>query len=319
MRYLVTVLLACGASFGQPRPTVQPVVLSDAGNLPVQKLGTDDLIGVQVYDSPELTRTIRVSRDGTIRLPLIKQRIKAAGLFPQDLEVSIAEALKKEDILIDPVVTVSIVEYRSRPISVVGAVKRPLTFQSFGNVTLLEAISRAEGLDDDAGSEILVSRTQPGDDGRPTTLVQRISVKALIDAADPEVNLRLDGGEEIRVPEAGKIWVMGSVKKPGAFPIRDSSETTVMKALALSEGTMDYHGDLAFIHRREGSTGGGNEIAIPLKQILQRKSPDVTLLPNDVLYVPENTRRKEWSKALQYGLPVFAGLTSALVYAFAIR
>jgi polysaccharide export outer membrane protein len=321
MRFVASSLMMAAALFGQivQRNPIQPVTLSDAGNLPVQKLGVDDLIGVQVYDSPELTRTVRVGRDGTIRLPLIKRRIKAAGLFPQDLETSIADALREEELLVDPVVTVSAVEYRSRPISVVGAVKKPLTFQAFGNITLLEAVSRAEGLSDEAGPELLVSRAQPGEDGKPTMLVQRISIKALIDAADPEVNLRLEGGEEIRVPEVGKVWIMGSVKKPGAYPIRDSPDTSVMKAIALAEGTAEYFGDIAFLYRREGATGGKNEIQIDLKSILARKSPDVTLLPNDLLYIPENTKRKNFASALKTSLPVAAGVGAALIYALTIR
>ncbi len=321
MRFVIGSLLLVAVLSGQvsPRAPVQPVTLSDAGNLPVQKLGIDDLLGVQVYDSPELTRTVRVGRDGTIRLPLIKRRIRAVGLFPQDLETSIAAALKEEELLVDPVVTVSAVEYRSRPISVVGAVKKPLTFQAFGNITLLEAISRAEGLSEDAGPELLVSRSQPGEDGKPTMLVQRIGVKALIDAADPEVNLKLEGGEEIRVPEVGKIWVMGSVKKPGAYAVRDASETSVMRALALAEGTAEYFGDIAFLYRREGATGGKNEIQIDLKSILARKSPDVTLIPNDLLYIPENTKHKNRMGLLKTALPIGAGIGAALIYSLTIR
>ena len=314
----LSVLAVC-AMAQTSRPVSAPPVLTDGGNLPVQKIGVDDLVGVQVYDSPELTRTVRVGKEGTVRLPMLKRKIQAAGLYPQDVETAIAEALKEEQILVDPVVTVSVVEYRSRPISIVGAVKRPLTFQSVGHITLLDAISRAEGLAEDAGPEILISRQQPGADGRPTTLVQRVAVKTLIDAADPEANLRLDGGEEIRVPEAGRVWILGSVKKPGAFPIKDSADTSVMKILAMAEGTGQYFAPVAFIYRKEGATGGKNEIPIDIKKILERKSPDVTLLPNDVLYIPENYKRKGVMTALEKSLPAAAAISGALIYALAIR
>jgi polysaccharide export outer membrane protein len=112
-------------------------------NLPAQKIGPDDLIAIAVYDSPELTRTVRVSEEGQIRLPMLKRAIPAAGLLPRELESAIAEALRAEQILIDPVVTVTVAEYRSRPISVAGAVKRPVTFQVSGNVSLLDALTRA--------------------------------------------------------------------------------------------------------------------------------------------------------------------------------
>lgn len=320
MRVVLALLAFTVSALAQAnRPVAAPAPLTEGGNLPVQRIGIDDLVGVQVYDSPELTRTIRVGKDGTVRMPMLKRKIKAAGLYPQDVETSIVDALKEEQILVDPVVTVSVVEYRSRPISIVGAVKRPLTFQSIGHITLLDAISRAEGLAEDSGPEILISRQQPGPDGRPTTLVQRVAVKTLIDAADPEANIRLDGGEEIRVPEAGRVWIMGSVKKPGAFPIKDAADTSVMKMLAMAEGTGQYFSPVAYIYRKEGATGGKNEIAIDIKKILERRSPDVTLLPNDVLYIPENYKRKGVMNALEKSLPAAAAISGALIYALAIR
>jgi len=166
-------------------------------------------------------------------------------------------------------------------------VRAPLTFQASGPVTLLEAITRAGGLTSEAGSEILISKSQPGPDGEPTSLVQRIPVKALIDSGDPESNLKLTGGEEIRVPEAGKVFVVGNVKKPGAFPVQDGAETSVLKVLALAEGLASYAGKQAYIYRREAS-GSKNEIPIELGKIMERKAPDATLLANDVLYVPDN-------------------------------
>lgn len=293
IKYLLTaaILVMTVAQLGaQIRNPASP---GDMPNLPQQKIGVDDLLGIAVYDSPELSRTVRVSADGTIRLPLIHQQIQAMGLLPGDLETAIIEALRQEKLLVEPVVTVSVVEYRSRPISVAGAVRRPLTFQAYGQVTLLDALSRAEGMSDDAGPEVLISRVQPGVDGRPTTLVQRIAVKALIDGADAESNIRLEGGEEIRVPEAGKIYVVGNVKKPGAFAVRESTETTVLRMLAVSEGLLPFASKVAYVYRRESSAGGaGNQMEIELEKIMQRKAPDVPLLPNDVLYVPDNKNRR---------------------------
>ena len=102
--------------------------------------------------------------------------------------------------------------------------------------TFLSAISRAGGLAPDAGLEILVSRTKKvPDQDKPLVLTQRIPVKGLIDAADPDLNIVLVGGEEVRVPEIGKVFVVGMVKKPGAFPVQDSAETTVLQMLALAE------------------------------------------------------------------------------------
>jgi polysaccharide export outer membrane protein len=303
----------CAGLVGQAQLNGVAVTDSNA-NLPAQKIGPRDLIAVQVYASPELTRTVRVGADGLMRLPMLKQPIKAEGLMPSELETAIAAALREEDLIVDPVVTVTVGEYSSRPISVAGAVKSPLTFQAVAPVTLLEAITRAGGLTPEAGSEILISKTQPGPEGEPASLIQRIPVKALIDSGDAEANIKLSGGEEIRVPEAGKVFVVGNVKKPGAFMVQDGAETSVLKMLALAEGLAPFASKQAYIYRREAS-GSKNEIPVELNKIMERKVPDATLLANDVLYVPDNRNRRMGmavlEKMLLFGST--AGAT-ALVY-----
>jgi polysaccharide export outer membrane protein len=299
MRVLLLLLFfTVDASSQQSNPNRPAMVPELGANLPAQAVGPNDLIAVSVYDAPELSRTIRISADGYIRLPMLKTRVKAEGLYPADLEVAIAKALREGDILVDPYVTVTIAEYHSRPISISGAVKMPVVFQADGPTTLLEALARAQGLREDAGREILVSHSQSGPDGKPITLTRRILVRGLIDEADPDLNVKLVGGEEIRVPEVGKIYVVGNVKKPGVFPVQDGSDTTVLQAVALAEGLLPYANHQAYIYRREGA-GTKNEIPVELGKIMQRKSPDVPLTANDIFYIPEDHGRKIGMAALE--------------------
>jgi polysaccharide export outer membrane protein len=258
------------------------------GNLPAQNIGPNDLLSISVYGAPELTRTVRVSAEGFVRLPMLKQKVEAKGLMPSALEETIATALSAEKILVDPVVTVTIAEYHSRPISVVGAVKVPLTFQAMGQTTLLEALTRAQGLSAEAGTEILVTRPPLIPGGAPR--IERIPVKGLIDAADPTLNVLLQGGEEVRVPQIGRVFVVGNVKHPGAFKIEDGFGLTLLKALAMAEGLMPYANKQAFIYRHgdTASPGAQQEVAIDLRKILDRKLPDVPLSANDILYIPDN-------------------------------
>jgi polysaccharide export outer membrane protein len=139
-------------------------------------------------------------------------------------------------------------------------------------------------------------------------------MKALIDAADPEVNVKLSGGEEIRVPEAGKIYIVGNVHKPGVFTLQNGSETTILKAVAFAEGLLQFAGNQAFIYRLEGGTGSKNEIPIELTKILERKAPDVPLMANDILYIPDNKRQRMTIGALEKLLMVGGGAAAALVY-----
>lgn len=301
-------LLVAGAAWAQTRPAA----VDPGANLPALRIGPNDLLAVSVYDSPELTRTLRVGADGMIRLPMLKQRIKAEGLLPAELEAALADALRAEQLLVDPAVTVTIAEYNSRPVSVAGAVRSPVTFQAAGPVTLLEALARAGGLSPEAGPEILVSRMRAGEGGKPSALVERIPVKALIDAADPDMNLKLAGGEEIRVPEVGKVYVVGTVKKPGAFPVQTASETTVLQMLALAEGLAPFASKRAYIYRQEAAIGSKREIQIELGKILGRKAPDVPLESNDILYIPDNSGRRLTVNAIEritgFGVSTASGL-----------
>ena len=310
IRFLyVPVLLLAGLSPAQTRHSV----VNDAGraNLPAQRIGVDDLVAVSVYRSPELTRTVRVDAEGGITLPLLAEPVPAAGLMPKELEVGIADALKRGGILVNPIVEVTVAEYASRPVSVMGAVKKPLTFQAVGRVTLLDALARAEGLAPDASQEILVTLPRP--DPATPALVRRIPVKALIDRADPALNLTLTGGEEIRVPQAGFIFVVGNVHKPGAYPIPDPKHATVLKLLAMSEGLAPYARKLAYIYRDDPSTGAKHEIEIELARIMKRQSPDVPLRINDILYLPDNTGKRATLKVLDRAATFAAGTVSGML------
>ena len=312
----------CSLAFGQqqlgtfrPRGTNNTSTFVDSSQ-PVEQLGADDLIGVSVYDAPELTGKFRVSPDGTITLPMLKRHVNVAGLYPAQAASVIADELRAEDIFVSPVVTVAVVEYRSRPIEVVGSVKLPTTFQATGNMTLLDAIGICGGLTDSAGPDILVTKMVSGTPGGDKELTQRISVKQLMDAKDLSLNVPLHGGEQIRVPEAGRVYVVGNVKKPGAFQVHEADTTSVLRAVALSEGLTPYSAKIAYIYRTEGSMDGKrNEIPVQLAEIVKRKSPDVSLQGGDILYIPDRPNRRTTDAALKNALIFGGGVATALVYA----
>ena len=306
-------LLAMALAAALPGQVAIPGAQAEMGaNLPALPIGPNDLLAISVYAAPELTRTVRVSSEGLIRLPMLREKIQAQGLMPAELETRIAAALSADEILVEPVVTVAIAEYHSRPISVAGAVKVPLTFQAAGRTTLLEALTRAQGLTEEAGSEILVTR--PSKTGQPA-LVTRIPVKGLIDAADPQWNLALEGGEEVRVPQAGRVFVVGNVKRPGAFRVDEGAGMTVLKALAMAEGLMPYAGKEAYIYRRgEGAAArtAATEVAVDLRKIMDRKAADVAVGSNDILYIPDNRAARAAvnviEKAVGFGAATASGV-----------
>lgn len=298
------------------RPIYPGVVdLNPASNLPIQKVGPEDLLGLQVYDAPEFSRTVRIAADGSIRLPMLKETIHVDGLFPSDIEVLLAEALKREGLFVDPFVTVNVVEYHSRPISVGGSVRTPVIFQAVGKVTLLDALARAGGIQPDISGinphDVVVTRTEGNS---KTPFVQRIPLKALMAGTDPSLNLTLVGGEEIRVPEVGKIVVTGNVMHPGVFPFLDPAETnTVKSAVAQAMGLAQYWANTGYIYRTD-EQGKTTEIVIPLRKIMERKAPDVTLQARDVLYVPDSSGRRITQETVTMLMGLGPAFTNALIY-----
>jgi polysaccharide export outer membrane protein len=305
-------LCLVGAAYGQVRPVTAGEPANS--NLPMQTIGANDLIAISVYDSPELTRAVRVSATGLISVPMLREKIRAEGLMPSDLEADIGEALKTAEVLVDPLVTVTVVEYHSRPISVMGSVKKPITFQADAPLTLLDALARAEGLTLEAGPVILLTRFHAAQEGVSATSVERIPVAALIDAGNPEWNVTLTGGEEILVPAMGRVFVTGNVKRPGAFALREAGEGSVLQMLALAEGLAPFSAKQAYIYRR-AQDGSRIEVPVELESILKRKHADLQVLPDDILYIPDDRTRRLTATALERILAFgsTAGAT-ALIY-----
>ena len=150
--------LAQRLSSPQPGPafSATPVAIGGA-NLPFQPIGVSDLVHLTVDDSPELSQSFRVDKHGNLNLPLLRAPIHAEGVMPDALRNEIAATLRAQHLLVNPVVDVSVVEYRSRDVTIAGAVKTPVTIQEIGNLRLLDALSQAGGLLPEAGPEVACS------------------------------------------------------------------------------------------------------------------------------------------------------------------
>jgi polysaccharide biosynthesis/export protein len=290
-RFAVFVCVVCSiASMAGSQSLAAPIPGADSpelsqvwtGNLAFEPVGPGDLIYVSVTGSPELSRSYRVSAEGRLVLPLLKESIAVAGLIPTSIAHVVSEELVSERVLVEPIVSVAVLEYRSRLVSVVGAVKAPGTIQAVGNFKLLDAIARAQGIAPEAGPEIIVSRVAGG------AATIRVSIRDLLQGKDPSLNMVLQGGEVIRVPDAPKLYVVGNVKMPGTYPLNEMEGSSVLKALALSQGTLPYTSREAYVYRLVPGSSDRREIPIPLRKILRRKSPDVQLTANDILYIPDN-------------------------------
>ena len=121
-------------------------------------IGTGDVVSVEVYEVPELSRDLRVSLTGTIGIPLVPTRLYVVGLTEMQLQRKIAEVLEANGLVTRPQVLVAVKEKKSKPITIVGAVARPMVFQADHPVTLVEVLAEAGGIAADAGNLVLVTR-----------------------------------------------------------------------------------------------------------------------------------------------------------------
>lgn len=121
-------------------------------------IGGGDVLSVEVFDVDELSRDVRVSQAGTIALPLLPVRLHVAGLTEIQIEQKIAEVLEANGLVTHPQVSVTVKEKRSKPITVIGAVNHPMVYQADHTVTLLELLSEAGGISNDAANTVIVTR-----------------------------------------------------------------------------------------------------------------------------------------------------------------
>ncbi|HXT25453.1 MAG TPA: polysaccharide biosynthesis/export family protein [Candidatus Eisenbacteria bacterium] len=149
-------------------------------------VGRGDLVVVEVFDVPELTREVRVSQSGTIGIPLVPVRLYVVGLTEMQVQQKIAEVLEANGLVSHAQVLVSVKEKKSKPIAIVGAVAHPMVYQADRPVSLIEVLAEAGGISNDAGDTVIITRPEPVGSGvSPSAEPPEISSEDLAPAANP--------------------------------------------------------------------------------------------------------------------------------------
>jgi polysaccharide biosynthesis/export protein len=252
------------------------------------RIGRDDLIEVNVFEVPELGSITRVGASGKISLPLLGS-IDAANHTPIELERLIEEALKRNYIN-DPHVTVLVREYASQPVSVIGAVKAPGIYQLKGQKYLFDMLAMAQGLDQaNAGKTIQILRRQSeGTDGTDEPQTIAITTEELFQSGKTELNIPIQAGDIINVSQAGSVFVIGEVTRPGEYVLRQGKDITAAQALALGGGFSKEAKKQQCLIIRIHRDGSKEEIPVNVAKILDGSLRDVPMMPNDILFVPAN-------------------------------
>ncbi|MGD0362358.1 MAG: polysaccharide biosynthesis/export family protein [Bryobacteraceae bacterium] len=285
-------------------------------------LGPDDTVTIHAQNAPDLSeKPFRVDANGEIKLPMIGH-IHAGGLTLEQLEGEIATGLKVY--LVEPEVTVSITEFRSQPVSIVGAVATPGVHQLEGQKTLVEILAIAGGLRPDAGPTVKITRRLefgriplPGavDDPTHQFSIAEVNLKSVMEAKNPEFNIPIRPHDVISVPHAEVVYVIGEVTRAGALPLNEGDSLSVLEAVSSSGGMLHT---AAVSHSRILRPVPGQqkrtEIVVDFKKIMAGQSEDIPLLAGDVLVVPGSAGKHAVYRALEAAVTAGTFIASYGVY-----
>jgi len=268
---------------GLPSLLMAASTLAQGGVSAGYRIGPKDLIEIKVFEVPELNIERRVSEEGTINLPLIGD-VPVQGLTDAELADRLKAMLESRYVQ-RASVAVLIKEFRSKPISVIGAVKQPGNLAFSGRWTLLEALSAAGGLSEDHADKIYVLRR--ADNGLSDQIT--VNVDDLMVRGDPDANIPIFANDLINVPARVTVTVfcLGEVARPGAVDFQSTERITLLTAIARAGGLTDRASSKIQVKRRDR---GGRDVVseVNYKRIVAGKEPDFGLRAGDVVIVKES-------------------------------
>ena len=262
------------------------------------RIGPDDLVQVTIYNIPEQetrvtprTVLLRVSQQGMIIAPLIGE-VPVKGMTTSELEQELGKRYAKY--IRSPHIGVLITEYRQR-VSVMGAVQKPGVFELTGPNTVIDMLALAGGVSEKAGNQVHVYR-QDAQGARQSFVIDLMvlaNTAGLFNVNDKNpgmVNMPVQAGDLINVPQAGMFFVDGAVRKPGSYPL--GRHYTLTQALATAQGVdvelADYSSISIF--RRRGPTNV-ETISVDLDKVTSGGAKDPLIEPDDVILVPMSSAK----------------------------
>lgn len=265
-------------------------------------IGPGDLLDLTVYDVPQLILRVRVADNGIVHLPLIGDT-QLAGETVREAEKQIAHELVAKQFVKDPQVSLLIAEFATQGITVTGEVNAPGIYPLMGPHRLYDAISAAGGLTVKAGRTISIVHRDDPDHPEVVRLSSSLPLA--------KVNVMVQPGDTVVVMKAGVVYVVGQVHHPGAFLMENNTSISVLKAIALAQGTTKIASLKHACIIRKGPSGM-ESIPVPLNKIYHRKAHDLLLSPEDILFVPTSNAKLYGQMGIQAAL---TAMGTAAVYA----
>jgi polysaccharide export outer membrane protein len=277
------------------------------------KIGPGDVLTVSVADAPEFGGKFRVSDNGMIEIAGVSAALKAEGQSATELAHTIHQALVDAKQLRDPHVGVFVDEYHGRTVTVLGAVTKPAVYPIERRTTVLEALSLAGGTIPNAGNTITVVRGAASAEAAGTAVgsVQILRMSDLMSGTERSANFEVKNGDVVSVSAAQFVYVVGAVIKPGGYAMTDpTAGVSVVQAVALASGlngvANTHH---ALVVRQSTSDHGRVEIPVDVGLMMAGKTTDVTLAPNDILFIPNSGTKQTLKVMEQFALAAATGIT----------
>ncbi|MFY9530683.1 MAG: polysaccharide biosynthesis/export family protein [Candidatus Acidiferrales bacterium] len=309
VKCVVLMFAAAIAVLSCPAQAQQSVTSTTNGDRSTYALGPGDEVTISVLDLDEIGKDpYRIDVRGNLTLPLIGS-IHVSGLNAEQMSAAISERLSKY--LKNPDVTVRLLEMRSQPVSVLGEVRNPGVVQLMGEKTLFEVLSMAGGLNPDAGYVIRITREKQWGriplpnaklDGTGEFWTAEVGVKEVMNGTSPEKNIPVKPNDVITIPKGEIVYVLGAVKKSGGFVLGEREQVTVLQALAMAEGLDRFAntGNTKIIRKVAGMKTP-LEIPVDLKKILHGRATDISLVSDDILFIPISGTKQAFARTAEAG------------------
>jgi polysaccharide export outer membrane protein len=266
--------------------------------VPILKIGSGDLIQVNMFENPELSGSFRVDANGDIMLPLIG-KVDVAGQTADEAGSQIASRYVQAGILKpeSAYATISVLEYATQGITINGEVKEPGIYPALGVRMLNDVIAAAGGETTGAASKVVI--THRNDPEHPVDVYYNPS------ALSPTVpQVQILPGDSIMVPRAGIIYVLGDVNRAGGYVLDGRQVLTMEEAMALAGGGAKAAALKNVQLVRSLKDGRKEAITVSVKDIFKGKAPDVPLKDGDVVYVPTSTAKLAAEQAISSALGI---------------
>ncbi|HVT34509.1 MAG TPA: polysaccharide biosynthesis/export family protein [Nevskiaceae bacterium] len=236
-----------------PSTAATPVAAATEANTsingdPLLKLGAGDLVSVQVFGRPEMSISAYVADDGNLTLPLVGA-VQVAGLSPSEAAQRVADALKKGEFLVNPQVNITLSQYHSQQVSVLGEVHTPGRYALESKTNIFDLLAQAGGLSADAADTgYLLRRDRNGDVVRLPIDLKNLTANQQVDGDN-----RLRGGDSIYVPKASQFYIYGEVHAPNRYRLEPGM--TVVEALTVGGGITERGSERRIEIRRRTNDG----------------------------------------------------------------